>query len=49
MPGLSGLEVLARIRQNDKLTPVVLITAFGDQETHAEAKELGASAVIQAV
>ena len=46
LPGLTGLEVLASIRQHDKLTPVILITAFGDEDTHAEAKQLGASAVI---
>ena len=46
MPGLSGLEVLAGLRKRDKVTPVILITAFGDQVTHDEANELGASAVI---
>jgi len=46
MPGLSGLEVLAGVRKRDKATPVILITAFGDETTHKEAKELGASAVI---
>jgi CheY-like chemotaxis protein len=46
MPGLSGLEVLAGVRKRDKATPMILITAFGDPMTHKEAKELGASAVI---
>ena len=46
MPGLSGLEVLAGLRKYDQTTPYVVITAFGDYITHAEASALGASAVI---
>jgi FixJ family two-component response regulator len=46
MPGLTGLEVLAGLRKRDQSTPVILITAFGDEQTHAEAKRLGATAVI---
>ncbi len=46
MPGTSGLSVLARIRQLDGLLPVLLITAFGDEETHREAKRLGAFSVL---
>jgi CheY-like chemotaxis protein len=46
MPGLSGLDVLSALRKYDKETPIVLITAFGDDETHARAMGLGASAVI---
>jgi DNA-binding response OmpR family regulator len=42
MPGASGLEVLARLRAGDRVTPVFLITAFGDPATHAEAQRLGA-------
>lgn len=47
MPGLTGLEVLAGLRSPHRPggwnTPVILITAFGDEETHAEAKRLGAA------
>ncbi|HZN59924.1 MAG TPA: response regulator [Planctomycetota bacterium] len=46
MPGLTGMEILAGLRKRDKLTPVILITAFGDDITHAEAEELGASAML---
>jgi CheY-like chemotaxis protein len=46
MPGLTGLEVLSLLRRYDPSTPVILITAFGDEETHAEAHRLGAVAVL---
>jgi CheY-like chemotaxis protein len=45
MPGRSGLEVLTVLRRNDRETPVILITAFGEPDTHAEAYRLGALAV----
>jgi len=43
MPGASGLEVLNWLRQRDWSTPVILITAFGDDEAHQEAERLGAT------
>lgn len=46
MPGWSGLEVLAGLASAGCRTPVVLMTAFGDAETHAAAKRLGAAAVL---
>ena len=46
MPGMSGLDVLAGFRKYDTLTPFILITGFGDPETHERAYALGASAVI---
>ena len=46
MPGLSGLNVLAGLRRADWSTPVLLITGFGDHQTHAEARRLGAAAVL---
>lgn len=45
MPGFSGLNVLAGLRGNDWTTPVIVITAFGDQRLHEEASRLGALAV----
>jgi DNA-binding response OmpR family regulator len=45
MPGLSGLDVLAILRCANCTTPVILITAFGDETTHMEGRELGAAAV----
>jgi DNA-binding response OmpR family regulator len=46
MPGLSGLEFLQGTLAWKGLPPVILITAFGDEETHARARRLGARAVI---
>lgn len=46
MPGRTGLEVLARLREIDWAMPVIIITAFGDRATHEEAYRLGAAQVI---
>jgi DNA-binding response OmpR family regulator len=46
MPGFSGLDVLAELRQAGFETPVILITGFGDHETHALGLKLGAAAVL---
>jgi CheY-like chemotaxis protein len=45
MPSLTGLDVLAVLRCAYWPVPVILITAFGDEDTHAEARELGVNAV----
>jgi len=45
MPMLSGLDVLTEARWDRWDIPVILITAFGDEDTHAEARRLGAAAV----
>jgi DNA-binding response OmpR family regulator len=45
MPGCSGLKVVASMRRRNLEIPVVLITAFGDETTHALAKRLGAAAL----
>ncbi len=45
MPGLTGLEVLAGLRDSDWATPFILITAFGSDEVHREALREGAAAV----
>ena len=47
MPGLSGLELLAGLRDTDLETPFVLITAYGNRELTDEAYRLGADAVFQ--
>jgi DNA-binding NtrC family response regulator len=46
MPGVSGLEALAGLDSAAWPIPVVLMTGFGDRETHAAARKLGAAAVI---
>jgi CheY-like chemotaxis protein len=46
MPGWTGLEVLRSLRAAGNRTPVVLITAFGDEKVHAEAASLGAATLL---
>ena len=45
LPGFSGLDMLASLRTAECPVPVVLITAFGDEATHAQAERLGAAAM----
>lgn len=45
MPGFTGMEVLEGIPKNKGFPPMILITAFGDEETHALAKEFGVAAM----
>lgn len=42
MPGLNGLELLARIRESSPETAVLLITAYSTAEQAVEAMKLGA-------
>jgi two-component system, NtrC family, response regulator HydG len=42
MPGMTGIELLERVREIDEELPVVLMTAFGTIETAVEAMRLGA-------
>ena len=46
MPRWSGIEILAGLRRSDWAMPVVLITAFGDEPLHEEARRLGAVTVL---
>jgi len=46
MPWLTGMDVMAVLDAAAWSTPVILITAFGDEETHAEGRQLGAAAVL---
>lgn len=45
MPGVTGLEILEGLNQHEDFPPFILITAFGDAETHAEAERFGALAM----
>ncbi len=45
MPGLTAFDVLSKLQRAVAQTPVILITAFGDQTTHLRALRLGASRV----
>jgi DNA-binding response OmpR family regulator len=42
MPIASGLSVLESLRKANWRTPVILMTAFGDDATRARAEALGA-------
>ncbi len=46
MPGRTGLEVLARVRQKGLRCPVLLLSAFADEPTREEARRLGAKALL---
>jgi DNA-binding response OmpR family regulator len=46
LPRFSGLEVLQGTRLAKRHIPVVIITGFGDPDTHARARELGADCVL---
>ena len=46
MPGVCGLDVIEAIRLAGMQIPAVLITAFGDAETHERARALGETPVL---
>lgn len=46
MPGVTGLEVLEYLQQRDHRPPILLMTAFGDDQTHRLAERFGAVAVV---
>lgn len=46
MPKLDGLDVLTALRCASWRTPVILITAFGDEGLHREARALGATELL---
>lgn len=46
MPKRLGLDVVAEVRQRFPSLPVILITAFGDDATHARARVLGVRQVL---
>ena len=43
MPGITGLEILQELHRCKGFPPMILITAFGDDESHAQAKAFGAA------
>jgi CheY-like chemotaxis protein len=45
MPGLDGLSLLSRVRGWGLSVPFILVTAFASEETMAEARAGGATAV----
>jgi DNA-binding NtrC family response regulator len=47
MPGMSGIELLGKLKQIDPDVPVLVITAFGEVELAVEAMKKGAEDFIQ--
>jgi len=46
MPGLSGVDALAKLGHGTRAAPVLFITAFGDDEVHEQARQAGAIDVL---
>ena len=46
MPGLSGLEVLAHVKQRHAQVPVILMSAFATDSLRESARASGAAAVL---
>jgi CheY-like chemotaxis protein len=46
MPGMTGLEMLPRVRAMRPDVPVLMITAYGDAETRRKAIESGATGLL---
>ena len=46
MPGMTGLELLPKIRATRPALPVIMITAYGDAETRRRAIEAGATGLL---
>jgi CheY-like chemotaxis protein len=46
MPGMTGLEMLPRVKQLRPEVPVIMITAYGDAETKRKAIASGASGLL---
>jgi CheY-like chemotaxis protein len=46
MPGMTGLEMLPKVRAARPNVPVIMITAYGDDLTRKKAIELGAAGLL---
>jgi CheY-like chemotaxis protein len=47
MPGISGIEVAARIKAERPWLPVVIVTGYGSEDNEARAKEAGVAAFLR--
>jgi DNA-binding response OmpR family regulator len=47
MPGLTGLDILPRLRKFQPRASIIVITAFGSEEVHRRAMERGASVYLE--
>src|SRR6478752_7578486 len=46
MPGMTGLEMLPKVKAERPNVPVIMITAYGDEATTKRATELGAAGLL---
>ena len=46
MPGMTGLEMLPKVKAERPNVPVIMITAYGDETTRRKAAELGAAGLL---
>jgi len=46
MPGMTGLEMLPKVREMRPDVPIIMITAYGDPETKRKAIERGAEGLL---
>jgi CheY-like chemotaxis protein len=46
MPGMSGLEMLPKVKAERPNVPIIMITAYGDEVTKNRATELGAAGLL---
>jgi CheY-like chemotaxis protein len=46
MPGMTGLEMLPRVKEIRPEVPVIMITAYGDADTRRKALESGATGLL---
>jgi CheY-like chemotaxis protein len=46
MPGMTGLEMLPRVKEIRPEVPVIMITAYGDPDTKRKALESGAEGLL---
>jgi CheY-like chemotaxis protein len=46
MPGMTGLEMLPKVKEIRPDVPVIMITAYGDPETRRRAMESGATGLL---
>jgi CheY-like chemotaxis protein len=46
MPGMTGLEMLPRVKEMRPSVPVIMITAYGDQDTKRRAMDGGAAGLL---
>ena len=46
MPGMTGLEMLPKVKEIRPEVPVIMITAYGDADTKRKALENGASGLL---